>query len=973
MSAITQSYKIDMTSGAVPLRIKVSQYDAGIRQLTFWLYNLGTKLTSSQLSSLTAYVQGTKEDQKGFEYECTAGFSSEGCYVDVDITEQMTACAGDVICELVLTAEDVRIGSANFVLEVEKAALGADTDISETEIPDIIDAGRRYAEQAEDAAERAEEAAAGVDNYALAGAGKMTGYSDGVINTNVYLHREPKVGDRLLIRMTQTFTDSTPIKIYKESGGTAYTLSFDMWSDQNRLEGLCLVEIVDFLENLALRFLYSFNGASLSAGQYIGITSGGYINNTAPQLGDNSDYIEITNAADGDLGAWNYYARYALVNFKVNATPYSTTGEYVIKLARGSVLEDACLVDRDGNNYTKPIKAGTVLLCVINASTDTVTVVNDDIIANGRVLDGNGNDLQSVAALEQSASGNPIVVNAQGIDAKELSVELEPIQDLHGLPFPYVGGAYKNKLPMTVSAIKAANTNGTWSGNRYTMNNVTIDLVTDDADNVIAYKVNGTNSGLEFVFSTPFGGIATGNYYANGCADGGSDSNFDVYFWNVTTGARVKKWDGSTGSVSLYNSATSAEIQVPNTTDNLVYNIRIRAGYTANNVMFYPMIRESTESDASFAPYSNICPISGYTETSAIANGKNFVKNTFAPNRSAGLSVANNNDGSITISGTHSASSGSTIIQSWGNQLPTGSYKYSVGNTLPSNADSIMVIATRDEQSAADYITLGSGYGSEVDFTYTAEQKAAYPYVRASLNIYYTDTWGTARTYYPMIRPSGASGDYEKYKTPTTATIQLGQTVYGARINFKTGEGIVDRAIVDLGTLDYTSEAANADGQFRSAGSDTVNSMKYRNNLVCSQYKNNYNATYNTLANGEISLTNTQEYPILRVRDERYTGVDAATFKTAMSGVQLCYELATPITLTLTPSMLKLLEGYNYITADGDMQLVYIPESVLDEAKAYAKAYTDNKVPDAPTTDGTYRLTCTVTDGVPTFSWESAT
>ena len=79
-----------------------------------------------------------------------------------------------------------------------------------------------------------------------------------------------------------------------------------------------------------------------------------------------------------------------------------------------------------------------------------------------------------------------------------------------------------------------------------------------------------------------------------------------------------------------------------------------------------------------------------------------------------------------------------------------------------------------------------------------------------------------------------------------------------------------------------------------------------------------------------------------------------ASFKAAYAGLQIAYKLATPITLTLTPSMLKLLEGYNYITADGEMSMVYIPESIL---------------PTAPTTDGTYRLICTVANGVPTFSW----
>lgn len=65
------------------------------------------------------------------------------------------------------------------------------------------------------------------DNYALAGSGMMTEYSAGVIDTNIYLNREPKIGDRLLILFTQTFTQSTPIKIYEENGGTAHTLNFN--------------------------------------------------------------------------------------------------------------------------------------------------------------------------------------------------------------------------------------------------------------------------------------------------------------------------------------------------------------------------------------------------------------------------------------------------------------------------------------------------------------------------------------------------------------------------------------------------------------------------------------------------------------------------------------------------------------------------------------------------------------------------
>ena len=44
-------------------------------------------------------------------------------------------------------------------------------------------------------------------------------------------------------------------------------------------------------------------------------------------------------------------------------------------------------------------------------------------------------------------------------------------------------------------------------------------------------------------------------------------------------------------------------------------------GNTLNNAKFSPMLRASTETDATFAPYSNICPISGWTnETITVAD-----------------------------------------------------------------------------------------------------------------------------------------------------------------------------------------------------------------------------------------------------------------------------------------------------------------------------------------------------------------
>ena len=58
--------------------------------------------------------------------------------------------------------------------------------------------------------------------------------------------------------------------------------------------------------------------------------------------------------------------------------------------------------------------------------------------------------------------------------------------------------------------------------------------------------------------------------------------------------------------------------------------------------------------------------------------------------------------------------------------------------------------------------------------------------------------------------------------------------------------------------------------------------------------------------------------PTLAIHDSRFT--DATAFKTAMNGVQLVYELATPLTIQLTPTAVKSLLGQNNIWADtGDI------------------------------------------------------
>lgn len=151
-----------------------------------------------------------------------------------------------------------------------------------------------------------------------------------------------------------------------------------------------------------------------------------------------------------------------------------------------------------------------------------------------------------------------------------------------------------------------------------------------------------------------------------------------------------------------------------------------------------------------------------------------------------------------------------------------------------------------------------------------------------------------------------------------TATITFGQTVYGGSVNFRTGEVTVTHGMADLGTLNWNkTSTSGTHWEFISNTLATLAKFPTRvgitNTIKCSIYtEKNVNDLYGGTSGIGLNIAT---YKQLIVCDETYT--DAATFKTAMSGVQLCYELATPTTLTLTSAELELLKGANTISGNG--------------------------------------------------------
>lgn len=146
-------------------------------------------------------------------------------------------------------------------------------------------------------------------------------------------------------------------------------------------------------------------------------------------------------------------------------------------------------------------------------------------------------------------------------------------------------------------------------------------------------------------------------------------------------------------------------------------------------------------------------------------------------------------------------------------------------------------------------------------------------------------------------------------------------TVYGGTLDVVNGTLTVDKAIVDLGTLTWSKFTVTQGTMFRAPIADSANvSSTVAADAICSMYP----VVAQTSRAEKTLSANGTNYDII---DSSYS--TAADFKTAMSGVQLVYELATPQTYTLTPTEVALLLGANNVWSDtGDITAtIAIPQA----------------------------------------------
>ena len=182
------------------------------------------------------------------------------------------------------------------------------------------------------------------------------------------------------------------------------------------------------------------------------------------------------------------------------------------------------------------------------------------------------------------------------------------------------------------------------------------------------------------------------------------------------------------------------------------------------------------------------------------------------------------------------------------------------------------------------------------------------------MNFYCGAAYGTTYKSDISINYPSTDHDYHAYNG-NTYTTTLGRTVYGGTLDVVSGELVVTHEAVDMGSLAWASYGTGL--FYANLTGAKVSEYSTPSNAYCSCYE--ILSMAQTATKTGVAINNGQSRA--NAHDETYSS--ASDFKSGVSGQTLVYELATPTTVQLTPTEVKLLLGNNAIWSDGDVAIIY--------------------------------------------------
>lgn len=550
-----------------------------------------------------------------------------------------------------------------------------------------------------------------------------------------------------------------------------------------------------------------------------------------------------------------------------NSSSAAFTGDIVGSILVGNRLEWIPCEREDGvigyyekynGNFLEPVGSGTP----VSLGYDTSHLIVLTVVGTPEEL--TVGQFDTVSGSIASFVPDSTVPTVRG-----LTVNVEPVQDLHGYDNPWPAGGGKNLLdPNRIVEGKYIAANGT---------------LLNGATNV-AYE--------EFLL------LKSGSTYTVSCNE--KMYNIGVCIYQADKSTVISRANNYNVSAFTINSADS---------DRYVRFWFDQDGSTTMTIALLnakqPMF-EIGNARTSYSTYSNICPISGWDSVDVQRTGINlFDYRTVRTATINGVTLTNNNDGTLTLNGTATADAFFDVFNTQFTAEPLAERTYTLSGCPKGGGQNSYLLYIRP-----NYM---SDYGNGKTFTQTV--------VGGSLFVKQGQTLNNL-IFRPQIELGSSVSDFKPYQGDTYQ-IQLGQTVYGGKLNVTGGKMVVDRAMVDMTSITDWNIDRNAQRIYKirsdmkpnTSGATVPNLLSNRFQVISP------NAIYANTQGVSLSVGSALQFHIDGLTDNADVSLAEVNQWFIDNPTQVVYELATPITIDLTPIEISVLTGQtNNIWADcGDV------------------------------------------------------